>query len=274
MATNFLKMHGAGNDVVVIMANSDDPLPATTRVRELAHRRTGIGFDQLIWVTPEATPGIDAHYRIYNADGSEVEQCGNGARCLARAWHDHTGAGPQLTFSSPAGPIEAEITGNEVALNMGPPRRPAADLPSAANDPSPLASIEALGQAWPLWLVSMGNPHAVLLVDDVRTAPVAALGPALQQHPAFPAAVNVGFLAVTARNKAMLRVYERGSGETLACGSGACAAAVAGRLAGHLDERVTLTLPGGDLVVSWRGLNDPVWLRGPADYAYHGTLDL
>ncbi|MEM8981521.1 MAG: diaminopimelate epimerase [Pseudomonadota bacterium] len=274
MTTDFLKMHGAGNDVVVVMASANDAVPITARIRELAHRRTGIGFDQLIWVTPGASAEIDAHYRIYNADGGEVEQCGNGARCVARAWHDHHASGPQLTLDSPAGLIEADVDANAVSLNMGPPRVPAPDLPTIASQATPLASIDALGQSWPLWLVSMGNPHAVLLVDDIAAAPVDTLGPALQQHPAFPAAVNVGFLAVVARNKAMLRVYERGSGETLACGSGACAAAVAGHLAGRLDSRTTLTLPGGDLVVSWRGPEQPVWLRGPADYAFHGTIDL
>lgn len=270
---HFVKMHGGGNDFIVVMAKPSDVVPDAAAIKRLADRRTGVGCDQLLWVTPGNGDG-DAYYRIFNADGSEVEQCGNGARCVARAWADHSGRSGSLRLMSPAGPVIAELDTGGIRVSMGPPRRPARDLPATADSERPVVDVAALGKQWPLWLISMGNPHAVLLVDDVDTAPIDRLGAALQDHPAFPAGVNVGFLQCDANDRGRLRVFERGVGETAACGTGACAAHVAGVHAGRFAERTTLSLPGADLMVSWRGVGHPVWLGGPAEYVFHGAIDL
>ena len=267
-------MHGNGNDVVVVLADTGAVPPDVAAIRAMGHRRTGIGFDQLIWVTKSTATNVAADYLVFNADGSEVEQCGNGARCAARAWFDTQNSTSPLVLASAAGPIVASIDGESVTLDMGPPREPGAALPGAAASPEHTQTIAALGSDWTFWLVSMGNPHAVTLVADCATAPVAALGELLQTHGAFPEGVNVGFLAPSSRSHGQLRVYERGVGETLACGSGASAAHVAGVRAGVFDNDSTLTLPGGDLMVSWRGNGDSVRLTGPASYVYHGTIDL
>ncbi len=271
----FTKMHGLGNDFVVIQAAADAEPPAATAVRALADRRRGIGFDQLLWVTPAAAPDRAARYRILNADGGEVEQCGNGVRCIARFLAD-AGADTRMTLESPAGPVEARIeAGGQVTVGMGVPVTEPAAVPfdprGAAGPPYRIAVAGATVDAY---VVAIGNPHAVVFVDDVATAPVAAIGAALQSHPQFPERVNAGFLALSGDGGGRLRVYERGVGETRACGTGACAATVAAALAGHPTTPLRLDLPGGELVVSWQGEKDTVWLTGPATTSFQGTVNL
>ncbi len=274
---DFLKMHGCGNDFAVVLAESSVSLPAVSKIRDLADRRRGIGFDQLLWVTP-SDQGLAAYYRVFNADGGEVGQCGNGARCVAAAVAAANGLGPRLRLGSPAGAIEAKLeTDGLVSVNMGVPKVAPAAVPFAAPgkpDDSGRYVVVVNGQDIHLSVASLGNPHAVIRVDDIAAAPIAEIGSALQQNEAFPERVNVGFLQPNGRDRGQLRVYERGVGETAACGTGACAAAVAGRLAGWFDDTVTLTLPGGDLVISWAATDAPIWLKGPAETAYTGHFDL
>ena len=276
MPLRFTKMHGLGNDFVVIDAIRQAVTLAPEQVRFLADRRFGVGCDQVLLVEPARLPGTAFHYRIFNADGSEVEQCGNGARCFARFVRDQgftrddvikvgTARGPITLYVEPDG---------QVRVDMGAPRLDPADLPFDAPARAPTYPIEVGGEVVEIGAVSMGNPHAVLLVEDVASAPVERLGPLLEAHPRFPRRVNVGFMAAKGRDRIDLRVYERGSGETLACGTGACAAVVSGRLRGLLDERVTVRLPGGELRVSWRGGDAPVWMTGPAVTVFEGTIAL
>jgi len=276
MSLRFTKMHGLGNDFVVVDAIRQAVSLAPEQVRCLADRRFGVGCDQVLLVEPARLSGTAFHYRIFNADGSEVEQCGNGARCFARFVRDQgftrddvikvgTARGPITLYVEPDG---------QVRVDMGAPRLDPADLPFDAPARAPTYPIEVGGEVVEIGAVSMGNPHAVLLVEDVASAPVERLGPLLEAHPRFPRRVNVGFMAVKGRDRIDLRVYERGSGETLACGTGACAAVVSGRLRGLLDERVTVRLPGGELRVSWRGGDAPVWMTGPAVTVFEGTIAL
>jgi diaminopimelate epimerase len=276
MPLRFTKMHGLGNDFVVVDAIRQAVSLAPEQVRCLADRRFGVGCDQVLLVEPARLSGTAFHYRIFNADGSEVEQCGNGARCFARFVRDQgftrddvikvgTARGPITLYVEPDG---------QVRVDMGAPRLDPADLPFDAPARAPTYPIEVGGEVVEIGAVSMGNPHAVLLVEDVASAPVERLGPLLEAHPRFPRRVNVGFMAVKGRDRIDLRVYERGSGETLACGTGACAAVVSGRLRGLLDERVTVRLPGGELRVSWRGGDAPVWMTGPAVTVFEGTIAL
>jgi len=276
MSLRFTKMHGLGNDFVVVDAIRQAVSLAPEQVRCLADRRFGVGCDQVLLVEPARLSGTAFHYRIFNADGSEVEQCGNGARCFARFVRDQgftrddvikvgTARGPITLYVEPDG---------QVRVDMGAPRLDPADLPFDAPARAPTYPIEVGGEVVEIGAVSMGNPHAVLLVEDVASAPVERLGPLLEAHPRFPRRVNVGFMAAKGRDRIDLRVYERGSGETLACGTGACAAVVSGRLRGLLDERVTVRLPGGELRVSWRGGDAPVWMTGPAVTVFEGTIAL
>ncbi|MEO0997082.1 MAG: diaminopimelate epimerase, partial [Pseudomonadota bacterium] len=229
----FTKMHGLGNDFVVIQAAADVEPPGTAEVRALADRRLGIGFDQLLWVTPATTVDTAARYRVLNADGGEVEQCGNGVRCIARFLAD-AGAGERMTLESPAGPVEARIEpGGNVTVGMGVPVTEPAGVPfDPMGAAGPPYRIAVAGAAIDAYVVGFGNPHAVVLVDDVASAPVETIGAALQAHEQFPERVNVGFLALAGDGSGRLRVYERGVGETRACGTGACAATVAAALAG------------------------------------------
>jgi diaminopimelate epimerase len=276
MELNFTKMHGLGNDFVVIDAIHQAVDMTPELARRLADRRFGIGCDQLLLVESPRLPGTDFHYRIFNADGSEVEQCGNGARCFARFVRDQGLTDKdEIPVGTAKGPITLYIEADgQVRVNMGPPRLVPADIPFVADEQAASYQIEADGRDWTIGAVSMGNPHAVLVVDDVATAPVEKLGPIMESHPRFPQRVNVGFMAVRDRAHVDLRVYERGAGETLACGTGACAAVVAGRLQGLLDERVTVRLPGGELVISWSGSNEPVWMTGPATRVFEGRIGL
>lgn len=273
MQLPFVKMHGLGNDFMVVRGAPPEALPDRETIRRLARRREGVGFDQLLWIDPPRTPDTHARYRVFNADGGEVEQCGNGLRCIALLLGSEPGAPATLRLESRAGVFEARLDGpGRTSVSMGEPSFAPADVPLETAAESATYRLEAAGRSVEVSALSMGNPHCVVLVDDVETAPVASLGPALETHPAFPARCNVGFLQPVARDHGRLRVWERGVGETRACGSGACAAMVAGRRLGHFDERVRISLPGGDLVVSWRGPGEPVWLTGPAEYSFEGTV--
>lgn len=276
MNYHFTKMHGLGNDFVVFDAIHQQIELRPEQLRQLADRRFGVGCDQILLVESARDADTEFYYRIFNADGSEVEQCGNGARCFARFVRDlGLTSNDVIDVGTASGRIRLFIeTDGAVRVNMGPPHLLPSEIPFDAPAQAGSYVLALEGQELEIGAVSMGNPHAVLLVDDVRTAPVAHWGPLIERHPRFPRRVNVGFMAVHARDHIDLRVFERGSGETLACGTGACAAVVSGRLRGLLDERVRVSLPGGDLVISWRGNDQPVWMTGPAIRVFEGTITL
>ncbi|MDT8405008.1 diaminopimelate epimerase [Sulfuriflexus sp.] len=276
MLLNFSKMHGLGNDFVVIDAINQSVSLDAALVRRLADRRRGIGCDQLLIVEPPREVGSEFYYRIYNADGSEVEQCGNGARCFARFVRDKgLSHNDSIVVDTATGRITLQIEASgEVTVNMGQPRFAPADLPLRRDSTEPEYSLNIDGKPVRFGAVSMGNPHAVLLVDDVATAPVAELGPRLESHPDFPNRVNVGFAEVIDREQIRLRVYERGAGETEACGTGACAAMVVARQQGLVDDKVRVHLRGGTLQISWAGDDNPVWMTGPATHVFDGQIEL
>jgi len=272
----FTKMHGLGNDFMVVDAITQPFRLRPEMIRALADRHFGVGFDQLLVVEPPGLPDVDFRYRIFNADGSEVEQCGNGARCFARFVRDQRLTNKRLIRVQTAkGVIELKVgrDGN-VRVNMGVPVLEPAAIPFVADTRAVVYPVEVDGQTVELTAVSMGNPHAVVVVDNVDTAPVAHLGPLLEQHPRFPERANIGFLQVQDPAHARLRVFERGSGETLACGSGACAAVVAGNLRGLLGPRVEMELRGGRLLIEWQGEGTPVMMEGPATTVFEGQLRL
>lgn len=270
---HFTKMHGLGNDFVVLDLITQNRAVTPELVKRLADRRFGIGCDQVLLVEPPTRPDVDFRYRIFNADGGEVYQCGNGARCFARFVRDHKLTGKDhLVVETGAGVIELALKKGLVEVDMGVPRLEPAEIPIEAQSRQITYTLEIGAQAVELSAVSMGNPHAVIVVDDVDTAPVAELGQALQCDPRFPEQVNVGFMQVVDRRHIRLRVYERGAGETLACGSGACAAVVAGRLRGLLDDSVVAALRGGELHIRWAGVGEPVVMSGPATSVYEGQI--
>ncbi len=276
MGIRFTKMHGLGNDFVVFDAIEQVLDLTAAQLRAIADRRFGIGCDQILLVERPRSPATEFHYRIFNADGGEVEQCGNGARCFARFVHDKGLTGKrEITVGTAAGDIvlylEDEIT---VRVNMGTPTLQPADIPFDADARASSYPLQVAGRMVDIGAVSMGNPHAVLLVDDVADAPVDRFGPLIEHHSRFPQRCNVGFMAIRARDTIDLRVFERGAGETLACGTGACAAVVYGRIRGLLDERVAVHLPGGRLVISWSGEGEPVWMTGPTATVFEGEFDL
>ena len=241
-------------------------------IRALADRHFGVGFDQLLVVTPGPSADVDFGYRIFNADGSEVEQCGNGARCFARFVHDQ-GLTDQrrIRVQTCASTIVLHITDTgHVQVDMGMPRFLPQEIPFTAPAPALRYPVAVGDETVHLAVVNMGNPHAVLRVADVDSAPVATLGPLLESHPRFPARVNVGFMQVLTPDRIRLRVYERGTGETLACGTGACAAVVAGQRLGWLGQHVTVLLPGGPLQIDWPGEGQHVHMQGPATRVYDG----
>ncbi|HDP88891.1 MAG TPA: diaminopimelate epimerase [Thioalkalivibrio sp.] len=276
MKLQFTKMHGLGNDFVVIDAISQAVDLTPERVRFLANRRLGVGCDQVLLVERSPVADADFRYRIFNADGNEVEQCGNGARCFARFVRDRGLTDKtEIPVLTSGGRILLKVQPDgQVTVDMGPPRLNPADIPFEAGVVNTAYLLDVDGETVEIGAVSMGNPHAVLRVDNVQTAPVARLGPAIEAHPRFPNHVNVGFMQVVDRNHIRLRVYERGAGETLACGTGACAAVVAGRIQGLLDELVAVDLPGGRLMISWPGDDSPVLMTGPAERVFEGTIDL
>ena len=276
MLLRFTKMHGLGNDFVVLDLITQSVRLDAQLIRFLADRHRGIGCDQLLVVEPPTDPEMDFLYRIYNQDGSEAQQCGNGARCVAKFILDRRlSAKRRLRVQTLGGPISMSCgKGNVVTVSMGIPRLAPQEIPFAAARQATVYTLEACGQPVEISAVSMGNPHAVLVVDEVETAPVATLGPVLEQHPDFPERTNVGFMQVLDRGEVRLRVFERGAGETMACGSGACAAVVAGRIRGLLDERVRVHLPGGFLQIEWRGEGDPLMMTGPATTVFEGQIAL
>lgn len=273
MRQSYLEMHGAGNRIVVIDRRSaTTPVDASDALDAL--NAAGVAFDQLMWLEAAADPAHAGRYRVFNVDGSEVEQCGNGARCLVRAIAREA-SGREFTLESPAGLVEARLVdGGLVTINMGPAVFEPAAIPFVVDSEAERYTLDVAGEQFDAAVLSMGNPHCVLEVTDVETAPVDRLGPLIERHERFPARVNVGFLQVIDRTHVALRVHERGAGETLACGTGACAAVVAGRRAGRLDDEVEVSLPGGRLVVSWRGAAGPVWLTGAAELIREGSIDL
>jgi diaminopimelate epimerase len=276
MRLPFTKMHGLGNDFIVFEAASAATLPDAARLRQLADRHTGIGFDQALVIGPPRREGTVAFYRIFNADGGEVEQCGNGARCVAE-WLRLEGRArtPELPMDSPGGLVHARLLRpGLVSVDMGVPDFDPAALPFTAPAEAARYHLQAEGEAIEFGAVSMGNPHAVLFVASVAQAPVARLGPLLESHPAFPRRVNVGFLEVVDPGHVRLRVFERGVGETLACGTGACAAVAVGRKAGRLAANVEVTLPGGVLDIAWGGPGEHIWMTGPAVVAFRGEVEL
>jgi diaminopimelate epimerase len=285
-AIRFSKMHGAGNDFVVIDCIGQRVELTAELARRIADRHTGIGCDQILLVEAADVAGADFRYRIFNADGGEVEQCGNGARCFVRFVHDHGLSDSRaIRVVTKSGLIAPRLeTDGTVTVDMGAPIFDPARVPFDAAGLRPLPSEQG-DAAFPLWplevdgrthavsVLSMGNPHAVLLVPDVDAAPVARDGPAIEAHPRFPRRVNAGFLQIVDRRHVRLRVYERGAGETLACGTGACAAVVAGIRRGLLDARVAVATRGGELTIAWSGADNPVFMTGPAVTVFEGTFE-
>ncbi len=276
MRLPFVKMHGLGNDFVVIDAYRRDIQLSADQVRFLADRRFGIGCDQLLMVERPGQSGVDFRYRIFNADGGEVEQCGNGARCFARFVRDEGLTGKDsIVVETASGVITLYVEANgEIRVNMGAPRFDPAQIPFTAEAEADKYPLEIGREPLALGVVSMGNPHAVLRVENVATAEVERLGPQLESHPRFPRRVNVGFMEIVDRGHIRLRVFERGAGETLACGTGACAAVAVGRRWGELDDTVRVDLPGGSLTIRWDGGDAPLWMTGPATRVFQGEIDL
>lgn len=288
MHIRFTKMQGAGNDFVVLDETQGRLGLTPAQYRFLADRHFGVGADQILTVRPSPGAGIDFEYVIHNADGGQVEQCGNGARCFARYVRDKgLTAQDTIRVQTMAGVIAPHLTADgRVTVDMGRPELEPARVPFDTTGLAPVS--QGSGQKWPLALdgqasaatllvavVSMGNPHAVQLVDDVDTAPVPQTGPLIESHPRFPQRVNAGYLQIVNRGEVRLRVYERGAGETLACGTGACAAVVAGIRLGLLDARVQVHTRGGLLTIDWAGgLQDPVFMTGPATTVFEGEIDI
>jgi diaminopimelate epimerase len=276
MLLRFSKMHGCGNDFVVLDMISQRFVLKERHIRKLADRHFGIGCDQVLVVEAPGRPDVDFRYRIFNADGGEVEQCGNGARCFARFVRDNRLTGKDLLrVETKGGIIELQITRNKnIRVNMGVPVLNPANIPFRASARALTYPLLVDNQTYEISAVSMGNPHAVLLVDDVATAPVAALGPKIETHADFPQRVNAGFMQTVSPEEINLRVFERGTGETLACGTGACAAVVSGQLRGLLGAEVQVNLPGGSLSIEWRGEGQPVMMTGPATTVFEGQIQL
>jgi diaminopimelate epimerase len=276
MTLEFTKMHGLGNDFVVIDAINQSVFLTPEQIRLLADRRLGIGFDQLLLVEAATVPDADFRYRIFNADGGEVGQCGNGARCFMQFVHEQgLTRKTSLQVETAGGPLQlSQATDGRITVDMGVPRLEPAEIPFTAPARETTYTLEVNDKRLEIAAISMGNPHAVIRVDAIDSAPVAELGPLIESHPRFPEHVNVGFMEIVDADTIRLRVYERGAGETLACGSGACAAVVAGRLQERLSADVKVLLNGGELVVSWPGAGHAVLMTGPATTVYQGRIDL
>ncbi|AOU42118.1 diaminopimelate epimerase [Legionella pneumophila] len=275
MGIKFTKMHGLGNDFIVLDGVNQSIQLTVEQIQKLANRHTGIGFDQCLLIESSQTEGIDFNYRIFNADGQEVGQCGNGARCIALfARYYGLTAKNKLTVATKTTLMDLIINeDNSVSVNMGVPRLAPSEIPLLADRQSPEYSLELNnGNTVNLHAISVGNPHAVLLVENIDTAPVNSLGQQISFHPQFPEQVNVGFMQIVNHEKINLRVYERGCGETIACGSGAVAAAAIARLFYNLSDKITVHLPGGDLCIQWPCPTAPIILTGPAAFVYEGTL--
>ncbi|MGI9950328.1 diaminopimelate epimerase [Vibrio hyugaensis] len=274
MHFHFSKMHGLGNDFMVVDCITQNVFFSQDLIRRLAERHTGIGFDQLLVVEAPYDPETDFHYRIFNADGSEVEQCGNGARCFARFVRLKGLTNRySISVSTKKGKMILDVEDDgDVTVNMGVPEFEPSKIPFKAKQKEKTYIMRAGEKTLFCGAVSMGNPHVVTVVDDVDTADVETLGPLLESHERFPERVNAGFMQVVDRNNIRLRVYERGAGETQACGSGACGAVAVGILQGLLDENVKVSLPGGELRISWQGPGKPLFMTGPATHVFDGQL--
>jgi diaminopimelate epimerase len=275
MQLKFTKMQGLGNDFMVVDALNQKVEFTPEKVKQWAHRQFGVGFDQLLVVEKASLPNVDFKYRIFNADGSEVQQCGNGARCFARFVVDKKlTTKTEITVETASGIIVLYIEGELVRVNMGEPNFDPSALPFTVIERQPIYSVPIDDEWVELGAVSMGNPHAVLLVDDIDAAPVAYLGEILESHPWFPERVNVGFAQILNTQHIKLRVYERGAAETLACGTGACAAVAVLRRRGLVGESVTVSLPGGDILIRWSGLTESsLWMTGPAVTVFEGVIE-
>jgi diaminopimelate epimerase len=276
MQIQFSKMHGLGNEFGVIDNITQNVFFSKDKIKQLADRNFGIGFDQLLMVEPPYDPEQDFHYRIFNADGSEVSQCGNGARCFARfvKMKGLTNRN-KIVVSTKAGKMVLYLEKDgQVTVNMGRPIFEPAQIPLKANKEEGTYLIRVAEQTVFCGAVSMGNPHCVVIVDDINTAEVATLGPLLESHERFPEKVNVGFMQIVDQNHIKLRVYERGAGETLACGSGASAAVAIGQIQGKLSKEVKVELPGGNLKIRWQGKDNVLKMTGPAEHIFDGTLNL
>nr|WP_298413942.1 diaminopimelate epimerase [uncultured Halomonas sp.] len=276
MLLQFTKMQGLGNDFMMIDLVTQRARLETEQIRRLADRHFGVGFDQLLTVEPPRDPEMDFRYRIYNADGSEVENCGNGARCFARFVYDQRLTHKrEIRVETQGGPLTLMIEDDgRVRVDMGKPRFEPEMVPFSAEQDLLLHALEADGEHLEIGVVSMGNPHALLRVDDVDTAPVARLGSAIERHPRFPRRVNAGFMQVVTRQEIRLRVFERGVGETLACGTGACAAVANGIRWGLLESPVEVNLPGGRLTIEWSAEDATMFMTGPAVKVFDGRVPL
>ncbi|HUQ12354.1 MAG TPA: diaminopimelate epimerase [Steroidobacteraceae bacterium] len=276
MQLEFTKMHGAGNDVLVFDAPKDGRLPTAEQWRALSDRHKGIGFDQAMVIEPPRRAGTQAYYRIFNADGGEVEQCGNGVRCVASYLFSRGDVRDgEITLDSPAGLIQIHVhDAGLVSVDMGSPQFDPKALPFEASGEAHVYPLQVAGTEVEIGAVSMGNPHAVLTVSSVASAPVDRLGPAIEKHARFPRRVNVGFMEIVDRRHIRLRVFERGTGETLACGTGACAAVAVGRRHGRLDATVEVELPGGKLEITWNGPGEHIWMKGPAAVSFTGRVEI
>ena len=276
MTLQFTKMHGLGNDFVVLDAIHQRVELTPAQIRHIADRHFGIGCDQLLIVETAQTPQADFRYRIFNADGGEVEQCGNGARCFARYVRAKgLSDKDEITVETLKGLLVLSIRpDDQVTVNMGIPNFTPADIPFTTPSQAPDYALAVGTDTIRIGAVSLGNPHAVTRVEDIHTAPVMTWGPLIEQHPAFPQRVNAGFMQVESPTAIDVRVYERGAGETLACGSGACAAMVIGRMWGLLEETVHVRLTGGTLIISWPGEGQPVMMTGPAEFVFEGSIEL
>jgi len=276
MEIQFTKMHGLGNDFVVMDSFAQEIQLTSEQIRLIADRHFGIGCDQLLLLVPSDKEGVDVRYLIYNADGDEVSQCGNGARCAA-AYLRENGLvdGRAITAEINEGIISMTLEEDElVRVNMGIPKLAATEIPLDTQEDARQYRLELSDTEITFSAVSMGNPHAVIVVDEVVSAPVLTMGPEVQRQTFFPEGVNVGFMQIIDSDHIKLRVYERGAGETLACGSGACAAVVAGCINSSLNQEVDVELPGGHLLISWAGQGEPVWMTGPATFVYRGQISL
>ncbi|MEC7940951.1 MAG: diaminopimelate epimerase [Pseudomonadota bacterium] len=274
MHFHFSKMHGLGNDFMVVDCITQNIFFSPDLIRRLADRHTGVGFDQLLVVEAPYDPETDFHYRIFNADGSEVEQCGNGARCFARFVRMKGLTNKySINVSTKKGKMVLKIEENDlITVNMGIPEFEPSKIPFKAKQPEKTYILRTDAHTLFCGAVSMGNPHLVTVVDDVDTADLDTLGPLLESHERFPERVNAGFMQVVNREEVRLRVYERGAGETQACGSGACGAVAVGITQGLLAENVKVSLPGGDLHISWQGPGKPLYMTGPATHVFDGQL--
>jgi diaminopimelate epimerase len=278
MRIEFSKMQGLGNDFIVFDAPvaGDRHRLSAAALRALANRRTGIGFDQALMLEPPRDPDDRTFYRIFNADGGEVEQCGNGARCIAALLHvREPDLGTSIRMRSPGGVVLAEVgAAGMVSVDMGLPNFEPRSLPLLADAEAQCYEIEVGDERLEIGAVSMGNPHAVLRVEDAALAPLATLGPAIEHHPRFPRRTNVGFMQILSRGHIRLRVHERGVGETLACGTGTCAAVAVGRRQDLLDAEVAVDLPGGRATVYWPGPGERLWLTGPTALVFTGVVEI